>query len=75
MFMFILLFKYNVITAIKQNSEMGVFENPKGGQKGCQRYWWTNFLYIHNFYPKSFWATVCLLERRKYIFRIAKRYT
>ncbi|XP_066920656.1 nose resistant to fluoxetine protein 6-like [Clytia hemisphaerica] len=55
LFMFILLFKYNVIPVIIQNDLLGILDDPTGGQKGCQRYWWTNFLYISNFYPKSFW--------------------
>ena len=58
LFMFILLFKYNVLPTFKQATDFGLMEDPYGGQKGCQRYWWTNFLYIHNFYPKSFWGMV-----------------
>ena len=30
--------------------------NAMGIAKQCKKYWWTNILYINNFYPKSFGA-------------------
>jgi len=30
-----------------------------GHFKACNKYWWSNLLYINNFYPENFNSSVC----------------
>lgn len=61
-YMLILLLRTNVFTAFFERGDMGLHKDETNTREVCQRYWWSNFLYINNFYPKSFWASVRIYE-------------
>lgn len=39
-------------------------------EQHCKDYWWTNILYINNFYPVSVLENVCLFSRLNFTFFI-----
>ena len=52
--MFVLLF-YDKLNGFLGN---GPFWYQAQEKNPCDKYWWTNLLYINNFYPTSFGASV-----------------
>jgi len=54
--MFVLLFLDKLLRFLGE----GPLWHPEKFAYQCRKYWWTNLLYINNFYPTSFDAQVRL---------------
>ena len=56
--MFVLLFFHKMTGFLGE----GPFWYEVQTETQCTKYWWTNLLYINNFYPTSFGASVSFFE-------------
>ena len=57
-YMFVLLFFHKMTGFLGE----GPFWYEVQTETQCTKYWWTNLLYINNFYPTSFGASVSFFE-------------
>ena len=61
-YMFVLLFMHKLVNFLSE----GPLWHPEILEYRCRKYWWTNLLYINNFYPTSFVDQVKLIAYLKW---------
>ena len=56
----VILFYTNIFPLILPGPNGMVISQTKLLQQPCLDYWWSDILYINNFYPQGFGEEVCL---------------